>query len=356
VNGRFLTQALSGMQRYALELVGAVDEVNSRRDEPLEVVVLTPDLPIDTPDWKTIQIRRCGRTRGHLWEQVDLYRASADGLLISLCTSGPVLHGAHILAMHDANVFVHPEFFTQAYGRWHRTIRPLLAKRAKALITVSEFSRGELARHCNVQASKFTVIPDSAEHILSVPADDRVLARLGVTPGSYCLAVGNQSPNKNIAEAVDAFAACGVDGFKLVVAGGMSGRVFAPAEIRKGHDIVMAGRVTDEELRTLYSNAALFVFPSIYEGFGIPPLEAISLGCPVIARSGSAVPGVLGDAAVYYHTPAELQSKLRSALTGGLEWNRRAMLDVSRTYSWVRSAERLIALIESQTANSRVKV
>lgn len=351
-NGRFLAQPPSGMQRYACEMLTALDRQVA--DEPhwrdVELVALAPAGPLHAPAWRTIRVRQAGRLKGHAWEQVELAWLARGGPLVSLAGSGPYLHRRHILALHDANVFAHPEFFSPAYARWQRAIRPRLARAAASLVTVSEFSRRELARHCGVDAGKFAVLPNSAEHILGVRPDPTVLAQWGLRPGGYALTVGNQSPNKNIALAVQAFLQAQVPGAALVVAGDGAARVFAPATLTTHPSVKVIGRVSDAQLRALYEHAAVLLFPSIYEGFGIPPLEALLLGCPVIASPNAAVPEVLGDAAEYFSGLDDFAAKIARALAAGparaqAEGARR----VAAKYSWRRSAAGLAQLLHPAT-------
>ncbi|KQT10828.1 glycosyltransferase family 4 protein [Ramlibacter sp. Leaf400] len=344
VNGRFLAQPLSGMQRFAEELLGALDAQLGAGEHPWirPVTVLVPPGPHRTPVWKVLRIEQTGTLQGHAWEQLQLARRARGATLLSLAGSGPLLHGDHVLALHDANVFANPQFFTRAYGAWHRTLRPLLARRARALITVSNFSRGELARYCGVPEAKFTVIGDSAEHMLDVVPDEDVLDRLGVRGRVFALTVGNQTPNKNIGEAIEAFIACHAPDARLVVAGGGADKVFPTVRRQSAPNVVFAGRVTDEELAALYRHARVFVFPSIYEGFGVPPLEALTLGCPVIARRASAVPEVLAGSADFYTEPAELISTLGSALTTAMPTS---VGGAGERFSWTLSARSLASLL-----------
>lgn len=308
INGRFLTQPLSGMQRYAQELVGALDarlEAEPELRARLRPVVLVPRGERRAPGWRHIPIRQVGRLKGHAWEQIDLAIAARKAVLLNLISAGPLAHSRSILVMHDAAVFAHPEHFSRAYRTLHRFLRPRLARRASKLVTISEFSRRELARYCGVPESAFTIIPDSAEHILAVTPDPSVLARHGLEPGRYGLTVGNQTPNKNIALAIRAFVRAAPPGWRLAVAGGGSDRIFAGGAVEDHPAVARLGRVSDGELRALYENAGLFLFPSRYEGFGVPPLEAMALGCPVLSSDSSAMPEVLGDAALYFRSDDE---------------------------------------------------
>ena len=308
INGRFLTQPLSGMQRYAQELVSALDRRLAGDPDlaaQLRPVALVPRGARRDPCWHNITVHETGWLRGHAWEQVELAIAARSGTLINLTSAGPLAHNNSILIIHDAAIFVHPEHFASGYLTLHRFLRPRLARRARTLVTISEFSRRELAAWCGLSEAAFTVIPNSAEHILRAIPDAEILTRHGLQPGRYAFTAGNQTPNKNIALAIRAFTRVAPKGWRLAVAGGGSDRIFASDTQEHHPTVTRLGRVSDEELRALYENAGLFLFPSRYEGFGVPPLEAMSLGCPVLSSDASAMPEVLGKAAVYFRSDDE---------------------------------------------------
>lgn len=351
---RHLTQPLSGMQRFAEELTSALDERLTADPGALggrPVVGLAPPGALRRPAWRAIEVRELPGPSGHAWEQWSLWRASRGGALVSLAGSGPLAHPRHLLALHDANVFANPAFYSRFYRLWHGMLRPRLARRARALVTISHFSKTELARWCGVDPARFTIISDSAEHVLSLTPDKAVLERNGLERGRYALCVGNQSPNKNIALAVEAFRRARPQGARLAVAGGAVAQL-ASADIGEAEWLVRLGRVTDEELRALYEDAALFLFPSVYEGFGVPPLEAMALGCPVAAARRSAMPEVLGDAALYFDgdDPDDCAASVRQVFA--LEpAAREAMVEAGRAragaFSWRRGADTLVGAIDA---------
>ncbi|TMV05606.1 glycosyltransferase family 4 protein [Ruegeria sediminis] len=367
VNARFLAQPLSGVQRYARELLTALDRGlaadSGLRRKLGPVVALHPLGPVADPGWQVIERRALRGGQGHFWEQVALARAARGGVLLSLGNSGPLLHPRQIICFHDVNVWALPEAFSGRYRAWHRALRPLLARRAAALITVSRFSAGELAARLGVGAERFAVIANSAGHIRSVKPDATVLRRHGLAAGEYLLTVGNRSPNKNLARLVDAHRLAGAAVPPLVVVGGA---VPGLAQDTGGAGARLLGRVTDGELRALYEGAAGFVFPSLYEGFGIPPLEAMELGVPVLAARGSALPEVLGEAPAWFdpRDVADMARALRG-FAGSTAAERAAMVDAGRaraaSFTWEASAERLAALLarvqqpEGRTSASAVR-
>ena len=353
INGRFLTQPLSGMQRFAGEMVTAIDLLLSEDKalaSRLRFEVLLPRGPRRAAHWRNIPVTETGRLKGHAWEQVELAWAARDGILVNLAAAGPLAHRRSVLVLHDAAIFAHPEHFSLPYRSLHRFLRPRLARAAARLATISEFSRRELAKWCGVSESAFAIIGDSAEHILDEAADTGILERHGLVPGRYALTVGNQSPNKNIALALSAFVESGAGDWLLAVAGGGSDKIFGGVAVDSHPAVRRLGRVSDGELRALYENAGMFLFPSRYEGFGVPPLEAMILGCPVISADATAMPEVLGDAAVYFRSDdsndlarqiSDLREngELRAALAA-------AGKQRASDFSWRKSAGIMVGLLD----------
>jgi glycosyltransferase involved in cell wall biosynthesis len=355
INGRFLTQPLSGMQRFAEEMVSALDallvEDSGKLPGVESIEVLVPPGQYRHHNWMRVTVRQVGNLTGHAWEQINLAWAARDGVLVNLAASGPWLHSCSVLVLHDAAIFAHPKHFARSYRLWHSLLRPRIARRAKRLVTISEFSRRELAYWCGVPENAFTIVNDSAEHITHVESDLEVLTRHGLRKGAYALTVGNQSPNKNIALAISAFERAAPEGWPLAVAGGGSDKIFGSTEAADKECVKRLGRVNDSELKALYENAGLFLFPSRYEGFGVPPLEAMALGCPVLSSNASAMPEVLGDAAVYFESDdvEDFAQQIKRLLAD--ETSRERYVAVGRqralSFSWKRSAEVMLGILQS---------
>ncbi|KXG87018.1 glycosyltransferase family 4 protein [Agrobacterium bohemicum] len=299
INGRFLTQKISGVQRFAREIVKALDRhlVSTRSTD--EWVLLAPENTVLNLELSAIKQRHVGNLTGHLWEQTQLFKASRRGKLINLCNSGPVLHGESLTIIHDAMIFRTPENFSRFYRAVHGTLGHLLARRGH-IATVSEFSKRELVEM--IGAKNVSVIANSCEHMASIVRDETVLQRLNLTPNAYLLFVGSPTPNKNIIRAIEAISLMADSAPHFVVVGAAASAVFkSQQDLTPVSDrVVVTGRLTDEEIVALYANAAALLFPSLYEGFGIPPLEAMFLGCPVLSSNIEPAREVCGDAALYF--------------------------------------------------------
>jgi len=289
------------MQRWAEQIVQALDARLATHSAPSalgQVIILRPKGEARDLNLSHIETRQIGVTKGHVWEQGELYLAARDGLLVNLLSSGPLMHRRQIVTFHDAAVLRMPHLFSKGYRALHTRLRPALARRAVGLLTVSHFSAGELSDLLGVGRDQFTIAPNAADHILHVATKDHALTRNGLEPGRYALCVGNQSPNKNIATAIQAFIALGRPDLRLAIVGAGDAEVFGSVSLTDHPTVIRTGYVDDAQLRGLYESAAFLCFPSLYEGFGIPVLEAMALGCPVIASNAAAVPETSGGAAL----------------------------------------------------------
>ncbi|MBK8210276.1 MAG: glycosyltransferase family 4 protein [Rhodospirillales bacterium] len=354
INGRFLTQKMTGQQRFSCELVTALDrrlQAGWHGSDDPRVVLLVPAAaaPESTLDLRRIELRRVGRLRGHAWDQIDLARHAAGGVLVSLCGTGPLAHLRHIVTIHDAAPFANPHNFTPAFRRAYGVLIPTLAKLARRVLTVSDFSKAEIAHYCGIDAGKIEVVGNGADHILRAPADAAVLDNYGLAGRRYVLAVGSLSINKNFGLVVDAFNRLQRDDLVLAVAGGQNAGVFARYPLRETANVVRLGYVSDPALRALYENALCFVLPSLYEGFGIPPVEAMLCGCPTIISTAPALVEISSDGALVCdpHDPDALAELIgRLADDDGLRRQMRERgLTRGRRFTWEASAERLAAVL-----------
>lgn len=352
INGRFLTQKMTGQQRFSCELVTALDR-RLRVTEPLgehkRVVLLAPAGAEAPFPLSQIELRRVGKLRGHAWDQIDLARHAAGGVLLSLCGTGPLAHLRHVVTIHDAAPFANPQNFTPAFRRAYGILVPMLAKAARRIVTVSHFSKAEIARCCGVAAEKIDVVGNGADHILRSPADPPILDASGLRGRRYVLAVGSVSVNKNFGLVVEAFKKLKRDDLVLAVAGGQNAGVFARYHLDETANVVQLGYVSDAALRALYEQALCFVLPSLYEGFGIPPVEAMLCGCPTIVSTAPALVEVCKDAALVCDPHdadalAGLIGRLADEPALRRQMRERGLARGSR-FTWDASAEKLEAVL-----------
>ncbi|MDT3685399.1 MAG: glycosyltransferase family 1 protein [Pseudorhodoplanes sp.] len=350
INGRFLTQSLTGVQRYAHEILHALDALLNQghpltRD--LEIELLVPP-GTAVPPLHAIHHRSVGRVNGHLWEQTVL-PYQTRGALISLCNTGPLSQRKHIVCIHDLNTRTCPHSYSPRFRAVYRILLPLLGRSATTIGTVSFHSASELIRYQICDREKIRLMPNGYEHTLRWTPRHSESTRAAAGRNTIVI-LGNPAPHKNIALIIGIANRLESAGLRIAVVGLGNSRVFNAGAFDPDADNIMwLGRLSDNELGALLLDSLCLAFPSFVEGFGLPPLEAMALGCPVVVSNRASLPEICGKAALYasptnaddwFHHFVRLRADehLRAALIkNGRE---RAPL-----FSWQKSAEKyLIAM------------
>jgi glycosyltransferase involved in cell wall biosynthesis len=299
INGKFTAQRITGVQRVAYELTRAV-QLRGAPGGELEVF-----MPPDAVEPGTLlkRQRRFPWFRGNLWEQLTLPIAARGTTLVSLCNTSPLFKRSQVVMVHDMAVFDVPHAFSKKFLLWYRFRFSMLPRNAPMILTTSAFSKERICHHLNIDASRVAVLPPGADHLDRVVRDQAILQRLDLVKDSYCVIVGSLDPRKNLQRVLDAVDRLGhLQDVKFVIVGGSNARVFNAGRVAEqvvSKQVIWAGFISDGELKALYESAACLVFPSLYEGFGLPPLEAMYCGCPVIASKHASIPEACGRAAMY---------------------------------------------------------
>jgi glycosyltransferase involved in cell wall biosynthesis len=306
--------------------------------------------------WASIRRPKVDRWVG----KVDLYHSTAFYL-------NPITNGKSVLTIFDVN-FLAMRKFTLWSGRWH--FAPKMkdyTKRCHHIITVSESSKREIIKYLNVPEEKISVIYGGYSDIFKPKTDDRlsgeVKRKYNIT-GNYLLYVGTLEPRKNLKGLIQAYTQCQAKkDFLLVLAGGKGWKyehIFRLVDKLQLQDqVIFTGYVEEADLPGLYQGASLFVYPSFYEGFGLPPLEAMACGLPVIVSNTTSLPEVVGDAGVYVD-PNDVEQIAFSIDTVLSDSELRRNLtqrgsERARLFSWEKTAKATLQLYE-QVVEGRFKV
>jgi glycosyltransferase involved in cell wall biosynthesis len=311
---------LGGVERWARELARRLPALR-----PDGYAVLTPPQAL---------VHRAG----HAWEQVVLpVRAARMRALLCPANLAPLAYPRSVVVIHDAAPLRHPGWYSPTYARAQRLLLPVIARRARRVITVSEFSAAELRELLGVEAQ---VIPGGV--------DERFRPDVPRPSGfdrPYVLTVASQTARKNLAALVPAARALAADGIEVVVAGGRRPQFAAESGLEP---LRMLGHVDDALLPGLYAGAAAFALPSLYEGFGLPVLEAMASGTPVVAAATGALPETCGDAAVLAGPDGDAFAAALTQLLGDeaeRERLRAAGLARAGRFTWDATARAVDALL-----------
>jgi glycosyltransferase involved in cell wall biosynthesis len=302
INGKFLRAPPTGVHRVAAELANALADLKTEGHPSVSEFDMSLCVPADA-EKRAREIRIPTRTISFLtgipWEQLTLPFYRRKAMLISLCNIGPVVARNAVTMIHDVQVHISPESYSKGFQLWYRLIQPVFARRHRMILTVSAFSKAEIARVGLCAPEKIKVIHNGVDHILRDEADPAVLDCLQLMPRQFIVALSTTQAHKNISILLKAFARPEMAQFKLVLIGSTKPSDFLAAGMSPPVNTVFTGRISDGAMRALMENALCIAFPSTTEGFGLPPLEAMLLGCPAVVAPCGALPEVCGEATLY---------------------------------------------------------
>lgn len=331
INGRFYSQRITGVQRYARELVAQLDLLCDTGE-----IELALPAGVQSPVFKNIRTVLVGRRQGVVWEQTEFsrYVRKQKAVSLNLCNSAP-LRGQKIVCIHDVKIRAYPEFFSWKFRMWYSFLFRNFTKKARAILTVSEFSKQEIIRYYHCNSADIHVIYNAWQHYDRVIASEDAMLRYGLQNKNYVFSLGSLEPNKNLKWIIEV--AKNNPEMIFAVGGGINQNVFSHADIELPANVRLLGYLGDADAKCLMKNCSAFLFPSFYEGFGIPPLEAIVAGAENVIVSDIPVMHELFGDAVIYIDPKKYDYRLKNILKNTSDKGE----EVLSRFSWERSAREL---------------
>lgn len=342
ISGKFLTQPINGIPRYASEIVRALDELVSTG----YIEIIVPKGYANLLHLTNIKIVE-SKPLSFGWDVfvAERYASKKKCTYVNFTSKG-CLYKKSIICLHD----IRPLTWGDG-GISIKTLKNklkvfvncwLAVKKSKIVVTVSEFEKKEIIDYFKLKNKQINVIGNGWEHLNYINNDDRILNKYSFTKRKqYYFSIGSVAPHKNFKWIIEMARNNLEDQF--VIAGGINRKLWDKEdEISDLHNLKFIGYITDEEMKTLMINCKALLFPSLYEGFGIPPLEALSVGVPAIVSDIPVMHEIFGDS-VYYINTNDKSIKLNALLQTQMESGK----NILEKYTWKQSAEEWLKLFRT---------
>jgi glycosyltransferase involved in cell wall biosynthesis len=351
INGRFLCNSMNGIGRFSLEICKQLKRLG------LNFKIVIPEW-LNYDNEHGFEIVKYGNFKSHFWEQIDLLRflkLKKSPFLLNLSGLGPIFYKKQIVTIHDLSFYENSKWFSKAYTLFYSYFTPITAKNAIKILTVSYFSKNEIIKYLDVDKRKIEVIYNAVsanidDNFNECTANSVIKYDLNC---KYILAVSSIDPRKNLQLLIDAFLELNLDNYKLVLVGKTSNHFNVKLKANS-RNIIFTGLVSDIDLSMLYKSCEFFVYPSLYEGFGIPPLEAMKNHCAVILSDIPSLREICNDAALYIN-PNDINDLKNGMLKVIKDPTLKEDLKIkgfsrSNYFKWETSGEKVYNIIKDITA------
>ncbi|WP_179344643.1 glycosyltransferase family 4 protein [Winogradskyella ursingii] len=341
INARFLTQKMTGVQRYAFEICNRLP----KRIGEEEVVLVLPEEKVINNLNSDIRITPVGKFKGQLWEQIDLpvfLKKNGNPLLINFVGIGPVLYKNKLMFLYDLAFRHHPKWFTYQFQKSYNYLIPKSLRNSRKVVTDSHYVKRDIVE-------TYKILDDKIDVIYAAPSLKFINKKL--RKEKIILTVSSLDPRKNLKRVIESFNEIDSE-YKLVIVGAKN-KSFSKTDLSGGNNndnIIFTGYLTDKELIDFYNRAELFIYASLFEGFGIPPLEAQSCGCACLISNVTSLPEVYGNSVEYFdpYSTQSIRNKIKEVIGNKEKIHelRELGLKNSRRFSWDKATIKLTAIIE----------
>lgn len=342
INVRFLTQNMTGVQRYAYEICKKLPlKIGNKK-----IVFVKPHEEIKNEIKNIKNVVSFGNFSGQLWEQIDLplfLKKNGNPLLVNFVGIAPIFYKNKVMFLYDLAFKHHPEWFSFSFQKAYNILIPISIKNSYLIITDSNYVKADINRTYNIPKNKIEVI---------YAASSEGFIYKNLPKEKFVLTVSSIDPRKNLKRIIEAFNLVQTE-HKLVIVGSKN-KTFSNSDIPENFindNIIFTGYLNDRELVDLYNKSDVFIYASLFEGFGIPPLEAQSCGCACLVSNTTSLPEVYGES-VEYCDPNSVESikeKLFDLITS--ETKKKELqskgFENSKKYNWQYSTEKFIEILKS---------
>lgn len=302
INGSFLCRNLTGIERFSLEICKRLNTLDSNNLFELYIPKDSKNIPVFQNLKITVSKKKL--IKFPLWDHFTFpsYVKKQKGISLNFANLTSLFHPG-LVFIHDIYAKLYPQDFTSKKDKLRRFymcwMYKYAVKKAKHIFTVSEFSKNQIIETYKVDSKKITVIPNGWDHFKEIQPDDSIIKNNPKLQNDFYFTLGSLSQRKNLKWIAD-YAEKHPSEFFAISGKMLSGLV--PPELEKLKtlkNIVLLGYVSDGHVKALIQKCKAFVFPSYYEGFGIPPLEALSCGTKIIVSKSASLPEIYGETAHY---------------------------------------------------------
>ena len=344
VNGHFLCRNLTGIERFSIEVLKEMDKIVPQGFLSLLIPANSPFIP----DFKNIQIIQSSKNLTSYWKWTQFtfcnFTRKYKTTGINFANECPVFNPG-LAFLHDIYCKLYPQDLKSIKEKLIKTyscfLYKYISKHCKHIFTVSEFSKNQILKTYKINSDKVSVIPNGWDHFKSISADDSIFNKFPqLKKGHYYFTLGSLQKRKNLKWILDYATKHPAEQFAISgkVINGMESNELS--QLKNLPNVILLGYLSDENVKALMQNCKAFIFPSYYEGFGIPPLEALSVGATIVIAKAACLPEIYKESAIYID-PFNTDCNLDELIAESAESCKSHAQSILNEYTYDKAAKKL---------------